>query len=90
MKITGLRFEGIELNKTDLETLKHLSTKNYSVGELTRELKIAPINTWKRLKKLSKDGFIKVPIVERGKKKVVSLKTKGKRVNKFINYAEVF
>ena len=73
------------INKTDNRILSLLDkSESLSVGEITRSLKIAPVNVWKRLKKLELENLIIVPKVKRGKVKLIKLSSEGKEILKFI------
>lgn len=65
------------LNDTDWGIVFYLGFKERSVGELTRLLKIAPVNTWKHIAKLKELDILEAPEVKKGKKKIVRLKSKN-------------
>lgn len=84
------------LNETDWIIIiklmdKYASKKIISVGELTKEVGIAPVNMWKHLNKLQELDLILVPEVKRGKKKFISfnpdLKMDKKNKEIFLKFA---
>lgn len=72
-----LAYEKI-LNKNDYKILDLLIVKPLSVGDITKALKIAPVNTWKHLNKLKKINFIIMPKVKKGQKKIIEISSEGK------------
>jgi DNA-binding transcriptional regulator GbsR (MarR family) len=66
-----------ELNKLDWTILiilldNYISKRKISIGELTKQIQVAPVNVWKHLKKLQNMDLIIIPNVQRGKKKFIS------------------
>lgn len=70
-------------NEIDWAIIYALGQKPRSVGEITRLLKIAPVNVWKHLLKLKEMNVIDYPDAERGKKKIIKLKD-----NKLFEFAQ--
>ena len=72
-----------DLNKTDFEILDVLLKNKLTMSELAKEVKIAPVNLWKHIKKLTSWGILTIPKTKRGYKKYPEISDKIK-VKKFM------
>ena len=62
------------INKVDWAIINTVYlNNNISIGELARKLSISNVNIWKHLKGLDSNKIIIIPVVKRGKKKLLSL-----------------
>lgn len=86
--ILKLAFTG-SVNLTDFTIVYELSKAKLTITELSKKIKIAPVNLWKHLNKLKKLGIIDLPNVSKGKKKYPQI-LKSPFTDRMINLHEDF
>jgi len=57
------------VNEVDFKIVYWVNKEKISLGDLSKKIEIAPVNTWKHITKLKQMGVIEVPETKKGKRK---------------------